>query len=266
MKEEAAETTPSQSACEGRAESRKCKFKTIEENEPSNQEEMDELDEHLAFLSRKFSKLKFKRNPDVSKSFRKDFVERSKFKCFNCGMGGHFANECRKPKAEKSDRKFEPVDYKKKYFDLLKQKSRAFITQDYDWAEDGNDPEEDTEFLNLALIADSSEQEASPSSNQGYKKNLWYLDSGCSRHMTGDSTLLTEFEEKAGPSITFGDDNKGYTKGYGLISKENVIIDEVALVDGLKHNLLSISQLCDKDFSVSFNQKNSMKQRHTEFL
>ena len=48
------------------------------------------------------------------------------------------------------------------------------------------------------------------------------MDSGCSRHMTGDSTLLTEFKERAGPSITFGDDNKGYTVGYGLISKDNV--------------------------------------------
>ena len=80
---------------------------------------------------------------------------------------------------------------------------------------------------------------------QGNRKNLWYLDSGCSRHMTGDSTLLTEFKERAGTSITFGDDSKGYTMGYDLISKGNVIIDEVALVDGLKHNLLSISQLCD---------------------
>ena len=70
---------------------------------------------------------------------------------------------------------------------------------------------------------------------------LWYLDNGCSRHMTGDSTLLTEFVERAGPSITFGDDIKGYTMGYGLISKENFITDYVALVDGLKHNLLSIS-------------------------
>ncbi|KAL8109483.1 hypothetical protein AgCh_025542 [Apium graveolens] len=69
--------------------------------------------------------------------------------------------------------------------------------------------------------------------------------------MTGDSTLLTEFKERAGPSITFGDDNKGYTVGYGLISKDNVIIEEVALVDGLKHNLLSISQLCDKVVSLS---------------
>ena len=73
--------------------------------------------------------------------------------------------------------------------------------------------------------------------------------------MTGDSTLLTEFKKRAGPSITFGDDSKGFTMGYGLISNGNVIIDEVALVDGLKHNLLSISQLCDKENSVTFNSE-----------
>ena len=28
---------------------------------------------------------------------------------------------------------------------------------------------------------------------QGKRKNLWYLDSGCSRHVTGDSTFLTKF-------------------------------------------------------------------------
>ena len=56
--------------------------------------------------------------------------------------------------------------------------------------------------------------------------------------MTGDSTLLIEFKERAVPNITFGDDNKGYTVGYGLISKDNVIIEEVALKDGLKHNLV----------------------------
>ena len=81
-------------------------------------------------------------------------------------------------------------------------------------------------------------------------KNIWYLDSGCSRHMTGDSILLTKFEERAGPSITFGDDIKGYTMGYSLISKDNVIIYYVALVDGLKQIFLSISQLCDKGNEV----------------
>ena len=81
------------------------------------------------------------------------------------------------------------------------------------------------------------------------------MGSGCSRHMTGDSTLLNKFEERAGPSIAFGDDNKGYTMGYGLISKDNVIIDFGALVDGLKHNLLSISQLCDKGNEVWFTKE-----------
>ena len=68
--------------------------------------------------------------------------------------------------------------------------------------------------------------------------------------MTGDSTLLTKFVERASPSITFGDDSKGYTMGYGLISSENVLIESVALVDGLKHNLLSFSQLYDRGNEV----------------
>ena len=56
--------------------------------------------------------------------------------------------------------------------------------------------------------------------------------------------------ERVGPSKTFGDDVKGYTMGYGLISKENVIVESIALVDGLKHNMLSISQLYDKGNEV----------------
>ena len=67
--------------------------------------------------------------------------------------------------------------------------------------------------------------------------------------------MLTKFVEKDGPSITFGDDIKGYTMGYGLILSENIIIEAVALVDGLKHNFLSISQLCDKGNEVWFTKE-----------
>lgn len=55
-------------------------------------------------------------------------VDRLKFKFFNCGLTDHFASKCRKPKIEK--KQFEYVDYKKKYFELLKQKKRAFITKE----------------------------------------------------------------------------------------------------------------------------------------
>ena len=43
------------------------------------------------------------------------------------------------------------MDYKKKYYELLKQKEMAFITKD-DWAA-VDDSDEEEEFINLALMA-----------------------------------------------------------------------------------------------------------------
>ena len=34
--------------------------------------------------------------------------------------------------------------------------------------------------------------------------SLWYLDSGCFRHMTGDRSLFKVFESKKGGNVTFG--------------------------------------------------------------
>ena len=42
---------------------------------------------------------------------------------------------------------------------------------------------------------------------------LWYLDSGCSRHMTGDSTIFSTFSSYYGGSVTFGDNEKGKIMG-----------------------------------------------------
>ena len=84
---------------------------------------------------------------------------------------------------------------------------------------------------------------------------MWILDSGCSRHMTGDRALLSNVVEKAGPVVTFGDNNKGLTQGYGSLQAVNVIIDNVSVVQGLQHNLLSIIQLCDKGYGVLFDKE-----------
>ena len=88
-----------------------------------------------------------------------------------------------------------------------------------------------------------------------YKRVMWVLDSGCSRHMTGDRALLSNVVEKAGMIVTFGDDNKGFTTGYGNLEIGNVIIENISIVEGLKHNLLSISQFCDKGFDMSFKKE-----------
>ena len=124
---------------------------------------LDDIYEYLAFLSRRFSKLNFKRNPSMSKStpsYRKDsqqnrsVVDMSKFKCYNCGIAGHFSNECRKPKSEKRGNASDDIDYKKKYFDLLRSKEKSFVSEEKDWAAAGEDSDEE-EFINLALMATS---------------------------------------------------------------------------------------------------------------
>jgi hypothetical protein len=58
--------------------------------------------------------------------------------------------------------------------------------------------------------------------------------------------------------MTFGDDKKGKVLGTGVI-KINVCftLNDVALVDRLRYNPLSVSQLCDADLSVLFHKSDS---------
>jgi hypothetical protein len=89
------------------------------------------------------------------------------------------------------------------------------------------------------------------------QKNPWYIDSGCSKHMTGDkSKFLTLSENKSG-NVTFGNDAPGKIKGKGMVSLSNGKgkSQDVLFVDGLKHNLLSVSQVCDKGCEVVFTSK-----------
>ena len=84
---------------------------------------------------------------------------------------------------------------------------------------------------------------------------LWYLDSDCSRHMTGDRSLFKVFESKKCDNVTFGDGNKSQIKGKGIISLLGLPdFANVLYVEGLKVNLLSISQICDQDFLVLFSK------------
>ena len=73
--------------------------------------------------------------------------------------------------------------------------------------------------------------------------------------MTGDRALLSDVVEKAGPVVTFGDNSKGLTQGYGSLQDGNVIIDKVSVVQGLQHNILSISQFCDQGYGVLFDKE-----------
>ena len=84
---------------------------------------------------------------------------------------------------------------------------------------------------------------------------LWYLDSGCSRHMTGKKGLFkTLFKGKIG-TVTFGDGSKSVIRGIGTVDIPGLLVfEDVWYVDGLKENLLSISQICDNGLNVLFTK------------
>jgi len=73
--------------------------------------------------------------------------------------------------------------------------------------------------------------------------------------MTWDiNNFVTLSRYHEGGTVTFGDDSKGKIIGIGNIKIDSSpLIENVVLVDGLKHNLLSINQLCDKSFKVVFD-------------
>ncbi|GJY27871.1 integrase, catalytic region, zinc finger, CCHC-type containing protein [Tanacetum coccineum] len=84
---------------------------------------------------------------------------------------------------------------------------------------------------------------------------LWIVDSGCSKHMTGDRSLLKNFIEKFMGTVRFGNDNFAAITGYGDYIQGNITICHVYYVEGLGHNLFSVGQFCDGDLEVAFRSK-----------
>nr|GEW13014.1 integrase, catalytic region, zinc finger, CCHC-type, peptidase aspartic, catalytic [Tanacetum cinerariifolium] len=83
---------------------------------------------------------------------------------------------------------------------------------------------------------------------------LWYLDSGCSKHMTGDRSQLINFVHKFLGMVKFGNDHVAKIMGYDDYKIGNVTISRVYFMEGLGHNLFSVGQFCDSDLEVAFRQ------------
>nr|GEY35279.1 hypothetical protein [Tanacetum cinerariifolium] len=81
---------------------------------------------------------------------------------------------------------------------------------------------------------------------------LWYLDSGCSKHMTGDRSRLTNFVNKFLGTVKFGTDHMAKIMGYGDYQIGNVTISRV----GISHKT-SVSRSL---------QQNDVIERHNHTL
>ncbi|KAI3776625.1 hypothetical protein L1987_46411 [Smallanthus sonchifolius] len=78
--------------------------------------------------------------------------------------------------------------------------------------------------------------------------------SGCSRHMTGNMALLQDVKLFRGGYVAFTGEKGGSITCQGVVSNGCVSFDNVNFCEQLKHNLLSVSQMCDKEYSVMFDK------------
>ncbi|XP_061999414.1 uncharacterized protein LOC133716772 [Rosa rugosa] len=89
------------------------------------------------------------------------------------------------------------------------------------------------------------------------RKDFWYVDSGCSRHMTGDKAWFTSFEDESTTgSVTFGDGRKAKILARGTVNTPRIPnLKNVLYVEGLTANLISVSHLADDYEDVWFNKQ-----------
>ncbi|WVZ71286.1 hypothetical protein U9M48_019888 [Paspalum notatum var. saurae] len=87
-------------------------------------------------------------------------------------------------------------------------------------------------------------------------EDVWIMDSGCSRHMTGHRKWFSGLNPVSTKEyITFGDNGQGKVMGVGSVSlSAKLSLREVAFVRNLEFNLVSVSQLLDEGFEVRFKK------------
>ncbi|XP_045831524.1 uncharacterized protein LOC123922907 [Trifolium pratense] len=165
---------------------------------------------------------------DQSESSKKDrFIkgknggkksDKSKIQCYNCEKWGHYAFECRSKGKKKQDNK-------------------AHHARQHDSDSDGF----------LLMVATNSESDNS---------KLWYLDTECSNHKIEHRYWLLEFDENFKSKVKFADDNIISVEGKGkvMVQRKNgnhTFVTDVLYVPTMKHNLLSLGQLLEKEFNYS---------------
>jgi hypothetical protein len=90
-----------------------------------------------------------------------------------------------------------------------------------------------------------------------HKKHGWYVDSGFSKNMTGDEDNFITLRKERYGSVSFGrnDSARIIGKGTSRIGNKDTKEESVLLVEYIKHNILSVSQMCNQGHKLMFNSQ-----------
>ncbi|XP_022008169.1 uncharacterized protein LOC110907502 [Helianthus annuus] len=194
---------------------------------------------------------------NTAKKFKEEtlastFVEYDKRVCYRCNEIGHMAKQCtkvfEKPVFVLKDDVVEFENELDKFlaeFPPINNKVKPVVKDDV--------PNVTFNFPKTAEKCDVVFGTVS----EGLPKSIlskWIMDSGASRHMTGTLALLYDVKSINGSYVGFAENQGGRIVGQGTLTNGVISFDKVNYIVELENNLLSISQICDKSFSVHFTK------------
>ncbi|CAL1412094.1 unnamed protein product [Linum trigynum] len=157
------------------------------------------LDRNASFRTNSFDKVKSSfqdrlRNPQT-RHVDAGSHEKEAQDCYKCGKPGHIRANC-------------PL--------TLRAKEKAMKATWSDYESEGEEESEDEKAFMASMKNElySTTSKDLPDSPDDTK---WYLDSGCSHHMSGKNHLFTSLNMKRGGKVTFGDDSQGEIIGSGSV-------------------------------------------------
>ncbi|RVW73015.1 hypothetical protein CK203_057446 [Vitis vinifera] len=183
-------------------------LKATTKEEEVEEEKQSEEKENLALITRKFKKFmrgesfrgrRFTSRRDFSKKESSSHGDKEKWEekrdlvCFKCKKLGHIKYDCPSYKSE-----------------AKRRKKKAMMATWSESEDESAKKENEKEVANMCFMAIDELDE-------GSKKDKWFLDSGCSRHMTNYESKFAFLTKKKRGYITFGDNAKGRIIGQGNI-------------------------------------------------
>ncbi|XP_057719149.1 uncharacterized protein LOC130933535 [Arachis stenosperma] len=152
----------------------------------------------------------------------------------------------------------------------LNEKIRCFLNENYDLESQVTILKAENDFLKdklrkaetaVDLIEENKQLKAELKSLSKRKDNMWYMDSGCSRHMTGKSTFFINLDEYDGGFVTFGDNRKRKIVAIDDDAGSGTDVNQQANQENSKY-VTSIESVCPEtslqnggDISVLFREQ-----------
>jgi transposase InsO family protein len=161
--------------------------------------------------------------------------DKSKIKCFNCSIYGHFASEYRKPKKERVNL-------------MEKEEEEPALLMN--------------EIINVETTVGGSEA-LCLGAKVKVEENMWYLDSGASNHMTGCLEHLTNLDTTIRGTVKLGDGSAVSIGGRGTVmikgrTGEQRVLTDVYYIPKLTTNIISLGQLEENGCRVQLEDGNLM--------